>query len=243
MISINRTKERCDPMCADSPLDNHPFQTQGGLAYRRLCEMIQSGEIKPGESLTLRDLMNRLGISMGAVRDALRHLCERGLVEKLPKYGYRLRPITRARILGYYTVRRALLSESARLAAERITEADVAELRPLAARIDEMNANRLYCGSCEYENDFHSRLGRIAGCPELEAEIVRIGLFHTVLSPRELPPQKGLSHRALLEAIAGGDPFCAEEAMRGHVNDGLAGTLAGFEEAQARRRIAQDVNV
>ena len=206
-----------------------PFRTQTGMVYEGVCRMIATGEVKPGESLSLRRAAERLGVSPGPARDAFRVLHERGVLEKVPKHGYRVCELTRERVDGYFNVRRALLAESAVLAAQRITPADVRALRDLAARLDALVEMGRYDQAYRPEERFHTALARIARCKPLEREIARIQTFAIVIpSPH---PRHWESHARLLEEIASRDPERAWHAMRAHVDEGRRCTLEGLATA------------
>ena len=212
----------------DTPMAevSEPFCTQTGMVYEGVCRMIATGEVKPGESLSLRRAAARLGVSPAPARDAFRVLHERGVLEKVPKHGYRVCKLTRERVDGYFNVRRALLSESAVLAAQRITPTDARALRDLAERLDALVELARYDEAHQLEEQFHTALARIAGCPQLEWEIARIQTFSIVI-PAPHPP-RWQSHTRLLEEIASRDVARAWQAMRAHVDEGRKCTLDGM---------------
>ena len=161
------------------------------------------------------------------MRDALQHLNERGLVEKIPRFGYRLCKVTRERVEYYYAIRTVLEAEVARLAAERITDDQVEDLRSLCRRIDALIDMDAYGDALLPDNEFHSRLAQIAGCPYIARELDRLKVYRINMpSP---PRPHWHSHQELLDAIARRDPMVADEAMRAHIDDGLTGSLAGLE--------------
>lgn len=212
----------------DTPMGevSEPFRTQTGMVYDGVCRMIVTGEVKPGESLSLRRAAARLGVSPAPARDAFRVLHERGVLEKVPKHGYRVCQLTRERVDGYFNVRRALLAESAVLAAQKITEADVRVLRDLAERLDALVEMERYDEAHQLEEQFHTALARIAGCRQLEWEIARIQTFSIVIPAPH--PSRWQSHTRLLEEIASGDVARAWQAMRAHVDEGRQCTLEGM---------------
>ena len=215
-----------------------PFRTQTGMVYEGVCRMIATGEVKPGESLSLRRAADRLGVSPGPARDAFRVLHERGVLEKIPKHGYRVCELTRERVDGYFNVRRALLAESAVLAAQRITPTDVRALRGLAERLDALVEMARYDQAYRLEEPFHTALARIARCEPLEREVARIQTFAIVIpSPH---PRRWESHVRLLEEIASGDPERAWHAMRAHVDEGRQCTLEGLAMAKRRDDVETD---
>jgi DNA-binding transcriptional MocR family regulator len=58
-----------------------PFATKSDLAYRRVRELILSGELPPGSVLQQAVLARTIGMSTTPLREALRLLKQEGLVE------------------------------------------------------------------------------------------------------------------------------------------------------------------
>ena len=193
----------------------HPFQTQAGRVYDALRDMIFSGEIKSGQPLPLEPTAERLGVSVTPLRDALRTLHHQGLVEKMPRFGYRVVRLTVERVEGYEVIREALFVQAARRAAERITDDDLAALYPMAEKLDEMIEDKVDDRTREVaEREFHHEIARIADCVELEKEMARLGIFGNLvalLSTYELHP-----HKAIVDALAARDPERADTEMRLH---------------------------
>ena len=218
-------------VCAVVMVQKNPFQTQAALVYERVWEMISSGQLKPGESLSLRSVAALVGTSVAPVRDALAILAERGVVEKVPRFGYQVRGLTREDIVGYFTMRRAILGESARLAAERVTDEQIAELGELAAEADDHIQAGDYNGASPFDNAFHRGIADIAGVPKLVEEIARLEMPGVFLPPRSQGPHAHL-HVQVLEALATRNPLRADEEMRAHIDWAFKDTLASWEAMQ-----------
>lgn len=60
------------------------------LAYRELVRAVIDGSLAAGERLAEEQLAERFGISRTPVREALRRLNEEGLVETVPRCGFRV---------------------------------------------------------------------------------------------------------------------------------------------------------
>jgi GntR family transcriptional regulator, transcriptional repressor for pyruvate dehydrogenase complex len=118
------------------------------LVFATLCDAILTGRYAPGERLpTQRTLAAELGVNMASVRSALGRLEQLRLVEV--RHGDAMRVLDWRRsgglealaVLGsidpgtvtaLFEARRLLLTEAARLAAERRSDAQAAELTELA---------------------------------------------------------------------------------------------------------------
>jgi DNA-binding GntR family transcriptional regulator len=103
--------------------------------YLALRERILSNEIEPGTRLVMREVANRYEASDIPVREALRMLERDGLVETAPYRGARVTTLTAKEVQETYFIRSHLESIATGLAAERITDAELAELDGLMDRM------------------------------------------------------------------------------------------------------------
>lgn len=98
-------------------------------AYDTLKTAVVSGRMQPGERLTEESAAEFLGVSRTPAREALTLLSREGILDRGHKGGY-LVPIPSLRKITKITeVRKLLEPHAARLAAERVTEAELAGLR------------------------------------------------------------------------------------------------------------------
>jgi DNA-binding GntR family transcriptional regulator len=63
-------------------------------AYERLRADVLSCKLRPGQQLKTKELCERLGVSLGAVREALSRMTAEGLVVAEPQRGFRVAPIS-----------------------------------------------------------------------------------------------------------------------------------------------------
>ena len=94
-------------------------------AYEILRTQILRGDLPLGTPLSRRKLAARLSMSLLPVGEALQKLEAEGLVESRARVGTRVRIPTEEDVTGHYILREALETMSARLYAERATEADL----------------------------------------------------------------------------------------------------------------------
>ncbi|GAB3464780.1 GntR family transcriptional regulator [Actinophytocola sediminis] len=99
--------------------------------YRALRERILRDELASGTRLVLRELANTYETSDIPVREALRMLERDGLVEMVPYRGARVTTLTQREIDETYFIRGHLESIATGLAAERITDDELAALDEL----------------------------------------------------------------------------------------------------------------
>jgi GntR family transcriptional repressor for pyruvate dehydrogenase complex len=147
----------------------------------RLQAEILSGRLQPGARLpSERELSERYGVSRSSVREAIKTLESRGLVEGRQGKGTFVRPqglehlvqppagpvsVNEAEVRHLFEVREILEPAIVRLAAARARRADFTALR----RLLEQQVARVEAGTYSSDDDarFHVRLARITGNPVL----------------------------------------------------------------------------
>lgn len=103
--------------------------------YIALRERILSNDIEPGTRLVMRDVANSYQASDIPVREALRMLERDGLVETAPYRGATVTTLTAKEVEETYFIRSHLESIATGLAAERITNAELARLDVLMTQM------------------------------------------------------------------------------------------------------------
>lgn len=94
-----------------------------------LRQAILDFQLKPGQRLVERELMEQLGVSRTTVREALRELTSEGLVTVVPQKGAMVSAPSLQDAIDLYDVRAALESLVVQRFVERATDAEVGKLR------------------------------------------------------------------------------------------------------------------
>jgi len=209
--------------------------------YEQIVQQIEdsvlNGSLKPGDQLPAeRDLAQRLGVSRTAVREAVKALREKGLVEAYSGRGTFITDGTSQAARQSFDLmvkigqqegaphlaelRLILEPGIAALAAARIEEPELVALRETVAVMD--RAQKDPVAYIEADLDFHLALAEAAANPlilSLIDSIVgllreqRIKIFNV-----EGGPQRGqLHHKRILEAMERHDPEMARSAMHAHL--------------------------
>lgn len=97
----------------------------------RLRQLIVEGRIAPGAKLNERALSERLHVSRTPLREAIKMLAAEGLVELLPNRGAVAVQLTAQDVADTFEVIAGLEAQAGELAAERITPAELDEVRAL----------------------------------------------------------------------------------------------------------------
>ena len=97
----------------------------------RLRQMLVENRILPGAKLNERELSEVLKVSRTPLREAIKMLAAEGLVELLPNRGAIAVELTEADVLNTFEVMAGLEAQSGELAAERVTDAELVEIKAM----------------------------------------------------------------------------------------------------------------
>jgi DNA-binding GntR family transcriptional regulator len=118
-------------------LDKHgKVGTAAETAYAVLREAIVTGALAAGTPLRANDIAQRLGVSKTPVREALRKLEAEELIALQPRNGLVVAALSEQQLVEIYYIREALEGRAARLAAEHITQVELANLRNLLSEME-----------------------------------------------------------------------------------------------------------
>jgi DNA-binding GntR family transcriptional regulator len=98
---------------------------------QRLRQMLVESRIAPGAKLNERELAQVLQVSRTPLREAIKRLAAEGLVELLPNRGAIAVALSEADVLNTFELMAGLEGLSGELAAQRITAAELAEIRAM----------------------------------------------------------------------------------------------------------------
>ncbi|WP_198529734.1 GntR family transcriptional regulator [Achromobacter sp. DH1f] len=128
----------------------------------QLRERIIQGEFAPGARLNERALCDRLGVSRTPLREAFRVLAAEGLVRIEPNRGAQVVALGVADIREAFEVIGGLEAMSCRLACERATDAEIAEIRALTFEMMASHARRDLPTYFRTNRDIHERISLAA---------------------------------------------------------------------------------
>ncbi len=209
--------------------------------YEQIVQQIEdsvlNGSLKPGDQLPAeRDLAQRLGVSRTAVREAVKALREKGLVEAYSGRGTFITDGTSQAARQSFDLmvkigqqegaphlaelRLILEPGIAALAAARVQEAELVAMREAVAVMD--RSHRDPAAFIEADLDFHLALAEAAANPLILSLIDSIvGLLREQrmkIFNVDGGPQRGqVHHKRILEAVERRDPEMARGAMRAHL--------------------------
>ncbi|MEV0290319.1 FadR/GntR family transcriptional regulator [Kribbella sp. NPDC050820] len=220
-------------------------QTRSEKVAAELARYIEAADLRPGDQLPGETtLAAEFGVSRSVVREAIRDLAGKGVVQVSNGRRAIIRPVEigplqdffdRATLMGsddtvleLMEVRRGLENVSATLAATRRSSSDVARLkelaRAMAANID--NEDRYV----DLDVEFHVQITKAAGnvmlglLVESVREAVRGAVQRGMRPRREHSEREHVQrlHEKVLRAIIDGDAEAARQAMNRHFDVAIA---------------------
>ena len=228
-------------------LDELKFDLGAGKAadavYAVLRDGIVSGALRAGERLNEQPLAERFGVSRTPVRESLQRLEADQLVRRVPYRGVVVCGVNSQQITEFYMLRVVVDGIAARLAAQKRTPVDVANLRWInsrmweAARADVAEIDKI----TEININFHEAIGKIADNPLLLDFIEQIHSWvrradHNPFSISGRPESGASEHDHIIDAIEAGDADLAESLTRAHMQSSHDRRLMLLMQAQNTRR-------
>src|SRR6516165_5812387 len=101
------------------------------VVAERIEAAIISGALEPGSRLSEQGLAASLGVSRGPLREAIRRLEGRKLLERTPNIGVRVAALSLRDLNEILQIREALEGMACALAATNMTDAEIAALQKL----------------------------------------------------------------------------------------------------------------
>lgn len=208
----------------------------------QLLALITSPEVPAGSRLASeRELSDQFGVSRTVIREAIRSLAGKGVIEVRAGSGLHVAKVGAAQVSESMNlflrgwgpipygkineVRMTLEIQTARLAAERATEADLAELRRHCERMAQLEHD-VEAASVE-DVEFHRAIARATHNELFLVMLDSIGdvLLEIRRATLGVPGRvrDGVAyHRRILERVSAHDVAGGEAGMREHLEDALA---------------------
>lgn len=145
---------------AEKELTHKPLRDE---IYDALHRQIIAGKYGPGDWLRQEDIANQMGVSMTPVREALDLLVAKGLAERVPYRGVRVREISSKEILEAYGVRLMLEALIAREASLNITPEQISKLQEIMSEMDRHVELNEMPQERQLSREFHSTIAEASG--------------------------------------------------------------------------------
>lgn len=204
------------------------------LAVSEIQRLIHTGVYKPGEKLGENELSLQLGVSRPPLREALRELAQRGIIERAPRRGSRVVSLTAKEVKEIYSLREALENFAATAA---FPNPNPQSLKMMRGALDDMAvaASKSDHGEIVRSNrDFHVALVGMANHSLLVdiyvglMDKMQLCMSDNLRMETEVAGdyESGVNrHRLLLESIESGNVKQVLNALRDHGERQVIGTF------------------
>lgn len=182
--------------------------TLHGELLAALRDFIVEGHLEDGARIPERALCERFSISRTPLREALKVLAAEGLIELLPNRGARVRALSAADLHEVFDVMGGLESLAGRLACERITDAEFAEIERVHHEMYHFYLRRDIHGYFRCNQAIHQMIVAAAGnallastYAGLAGRIRRVRYAANLAKDRDRLGEAMREHEAILDAL------------------------------------------
>jgi GntR family transcriptional regulator, rspAB operon transcriptional repressor len=198
--------------------------------HKYVREQVLNGEIGPNERLIETKIAHEIGTSRTPVREALHSLEQEGLIESLPRIGYRVKTISDQEAIEIWEIRSAIETLAARWACSKAQKQLVKELGKNIAMAEKEASQGRIENFVDIDGQFHEIIARLSGGTrllELAQTMRRHALRYRIQSIHhpETVNRAIEGHKAILRAIEDGDLDSLNQAIRNHLDQSKADTL------------------
>lgn len=190
------------------------------LAYERLLEAIQLGQLTSGTRVRESDVAEWLQISRTPVREALRKLEAEGMLSHVPHVGVVVTKIDSQMVTELYATREVLEGAAAGLSARHASPAEIHMLQEIVKAEKDLPDDPAVL--MRHNREFHEIIYRSAHNRYLLKTLNALRdslalLGQTTLSSKKRATTARSEHIAIVKAIVERNQLAAEELMRAHI--------------------------
>lgn len=208
-------------------------QPLAGQARDRIVEMILSGDLSAGDTLSEDKLGKLLDMSRTPVREAMKHLEAEGLAAREGRF-LKVRRIGADEVREIFFLRDTLESHGARQA----VKLPPAVLDAIRARVEAVMAAGPGEEQWRVDDDFHHMIAAASGNPLLVSTVEALRLRTCMFDYGRVPERflKGChEHLAILAALAAGQAEEAARLMSYHILQARDAILIHLENRMGRQ--------
>lgn len=203
--------------------------------YRGIRELILSGDLVPGEPVTIQGLTDRLDAGMTPVREAIRRLTSEGALVFHGNRRVTVPVLSLSEVDELIFARLALEPELARRGAAQMDEGAIAALTLVDREIDEAMRMGDMRGYMIHNHRFHMMLYKSARTevigPMVDSLWLRSGPALRVMCTRFGSQNLPDMHQVAIQALRDGDTEAVGEAIRRDILQGMENIRAIVAES------------
>lgn len=206
----------------------------------RLRQMLVENRISPGGKLNERELSEVLNVSRTPLREAIKMLAAEGLVELLPNRGAIAVELTEADVVNTFEVMAGLEAQSGELAAMRVTDAELVEIKAMQFEMLAAYTRRDLPGYYRLNAAIHDAVNAAAKNPVLASTYRQVNARLHALRFRsnqdeEKWQQAVAEHAQMVAALEARDPVAMRKLMAAHLAHKLHTVIFQMRAAEALR--------
>lgn len=241
-----KSQEGVAEMAADNPGGPFVGAQIGRVAAPirdQVLDVVRQGildfQLKPGQRLIERELIEQLGVSRATIREVLSRLVAEGLVTVQPQHGAIVAVLSREEAEDIYEMRVPLEVLVMQRFVKRASDEEVASLRGALKKIEEVTASGEHMTTrLRVKDDFYQIIFEGARSPTLAQTLQtmqgRIRLLRATSLSTPGRPQQALNEiRRLVKAIQARDLDKVAEAATAHVRNSSVTALGRLAELEA----------
>ncbi len=223
-------------MAQNNPVElKFKVQTVQEAVVNYLRNQILTGQLKRGQRLVQDEISEQLGVSRTPIREALNQLAHEGLVRVSTYKGATVANFSTSELIDVYTVRIALESYAAYLAALQVTDEQLIHLDTLMQYMGKAFHQKDFENLLNAHQEFHAGIYIIAGRQSMYELILRYLELSNVYQRMALSMGRGASdpiieHVELLDTLRQRDPEAAGNLIRHHLETTMKELLDLFQE-------------
>lgn len=205
---------------------------------QRLRQMLVEGRIAPGAKLNERELSELLRVSRTPLREAIKMLAAEGLVELLPNRGAIAVALTEEDVHNTFEVMAGLEGLAGELAAQRVTDAELAELQAMQFEMMAAYTRRDLSTYYAINARIHGAISAAARNPVLSQVYQQVNARLQALRFRsnqdgEKWKRAVREHERMIEALVARDAAGMREVLQLHLRNKRDVVLEQLREAAA----------
>lgn len=212
----------------------------------RIGELIEYGELSPGERISEKQLCDRFGVSRTPLREALKVLATEGLIELLPNRGARVIRLTMKSVKDTYDLMAALEGLSGELACQHISDAEITAIRQLHDMMLEHYRNRDLLPYFQVNRQIHESILAASNNAVLQETYSNLNqrikrVRYSKKMTERYWSQAVKDHDNMMVALENRDGCLLGQILRDHLCNKIeVATLAGVIETEDDKHAAND---
>jgi len=194
--------------------------------YERLRDLILTGEIAPGQLITVQALSEAFGVSAMPIREALQRLVAAQALTTISGRSIGIPPLTRERLLDLTRVRSVVEGSAAEWAVDHVTPAVLAKLEKLADEMTAAVADQHVKRFLRHNREFHFTIYKLANSESaytiIEGLWLQVAPYFHHLYKLDRYAKASTDHDHVLKALRSADRKGASDGIRADIQSGSA---------------------